>query len=331
MKTSRENEIPGPASPLEAKIVPQGIQGNMFMLALREQVVFPNIRTSIFVKHEAFELLRKHCDYHHTDIQFGAVTLKPTAFDVYETGTFCVVIRQSQSSNSRSENDDNAMTTIIVEGKSRFQMVNFNQLDPYREATIKLIDPEEEACDGVEIDIFANLVRGALVNLLKETGFIEGEHQDHNAACLTALEALLAGKHCAPITAVKNGSEQNKTKSASVLADMIGAGLEQFITAERQQVLATVPVRERLVLLLNLVCQATEAHRIRLADRKRLHLTGLKRQHQMMLRKQHRESLLQRQLHEIREELLKLKKQQLCEIRMELSKLKNKKRLKSSL
>jgi ATP-dependent Lon protease len=332
MKTSQETQIPGPALPLEAQIVPPVVQGNIFMLALREQVVFPHMRTSISVKHQDFELLHKHCEYHHTDIQFGAVTLKPTAaFDVYEIGTFCVVIRHFQPSNSRSDNDDKAMTTIIVEGKARFQMVNLNQLDPYREATIKLIDQEEEDSDDVEIDRLAILVRWALVKLLTETAFIEGEHQNHNAACLNALEALLAGKHCAPITAVKNGSKQSKTKSASFLGDMIGAGLEQFITAERQQVLATVPVRERLVLVLDLVCQVTEAQRIQSADRKRCHLAGLKRQHQMRLKKQHRESVLQQQLNEIREELLKLKKLQLREIRMELSKLKNKKWLKSSL
>merc|ERR1719375_1709574 len=181
-KTTQEIQIPGPASPPEAQIVPPGVQGNIFMLALREQVVFPNIRTSICVKHQAFELLRKHCHHHHTDIQFGAVTLKPTvAFDVYEIGTFCVVIRQSQPSNSESENDDNAMTTIVVEGKSRFQMVNFNPFDLYPEATIKLIDQEEEDSDGVEIDMLAILVRWALVKHLKETAFVEGEHQNGNA------------------------------------------------------------------------------------------------------------------------------------------------------
>lgn len=189
-----------------------------------------------------------------------------------------------------AENDNDVMVTLVVEGRSRFQIFKFNHFEPYHKAMIELIDHEEEGDDdAVEVEALAFSVRGALVKHLKETSLSEGEN---NAVCFSA---LLAGRQW--------------QKSASFLADMIGAGLGQLVTAERQQVLATVPVRQRLVLVLDLLRQAGEAQRIQLMNK-------IKSDIQVRLKKQQRESILTRQLQEIRREL---------------SKLKNKKRPKSSL
>lgn len=275
MESFHDTGTPRPAVPLEADTVPQEVQENVCILALREQVVFPSIQSSIRLRQQTFELLCKHCEDHHTN-HIGVITLKPTSsFDFYEIGTLCKVVRQSHSSNSRSD------CTIVVEGRSRFQIVNFHHVEPYHKANIKLIDQEKEGDNDANVlETLAFSVRCALVKHLKENRLGD---QNHNAV---SFSALLAGKQW--------------QKSVSFLADMIGAGLGQLVTAERQQVLATIPVRQRLLLVLDLLCQAGEAQRIQLANK-------INSDIQARLKKQDREKLLKRQLQELRKELSKIK------------------------
>jgi len=280
MESFQDTGIPGPALPQEADTVPQGVQENIFILALRDQVVFPSIQTSVCLRQQTFELLSKHCEEYNTN-HIGVITFKPTSsFDFYEIGTFCKVVRQSHPSDSKSG------CTIVVEGRSRFQIVNFHHVEPYHKANIKLIDQEKESDNDANVlEMLAFSVRNALVKHLKENRLGD---QNFNAV---SFSALLAGKQW--------------QKSVSFLTDMIGAGLGQLLTAERQQVLATIPLQQRLLLVLDLLRQAGEAHRLQLENKINSEINS---DIQARLKKQDREKLLKRQLQELQKELSKIKK-----------------------
>jgi len=202
--------------------------------------------------------------------------------DVYEVGTLCKLISHSQNStSSRSDKKDEVITAIAVEGRSRFTLVNFNQTSPYRIATINLISENEEG-DGVEVKALRSSVQQALLKHLKENLGNEGNNSQNGAG----LSALLGGKQ------IKWPS------SASLLADMVGAGLLQLTTAERQQVLENLSVRKRLEVVLDLLTKVGEAHRIS---------NEINSNIRAKTEEEFREVVLRRQMQELQNEMRKLK------------------------
>eukprot|EP00746_Dinoflagellata_sp_MGD_P003435 gnl/MRDRNA2_/MRDRNA2_106683_c0_seq1.p1 gnl/MRDRNA2_/MRDRNA2_106683_c0~~gnl/MRDRNA2_/MRDRNA2_106683_c0_seq1.p1 ORF type:complete len:999 (+),score=209.89 gnl/MRDRNA2_/MRDRNA2_106683_c0_seq1:147-3143(+) len=262
------------------------MEDNVFVLALRDQVVFPNIRTSIGLRQRTFEQLCEHCETHHTN-DIACVTIKSgknKEEDFYEVGTLCKLISHSQSSSTRSGNKDDTITVIAVEGRSRFKIRRINQIQPYRTATVELVHPSEEGDNGnVEIKALMTSVQQSLVKHLKDSDVIQGGNQKQAS---NGLSALLDGKRIQWPT------------SGSLLADMIAAGLGQVTTAERQQVLASIPVRNRLELVLDLLNKVGEAHRISKEINSNI---------SAKTEEEFREAVLRRQMQEIQKEIRKLK------------------------
>jgi ATP-dependent Lon protease len=263
------------------------VEENVFILALREQVVFPNIRTSIGLRQRTFEQLCEHCERHHTN-DIACITMTPGKNkdeDLYEVGTLCKLISHSQSSSTRSGNKDDTITIIAVEGKSRFKIRSFDQTQPYRTATIELVNQKEEGDNGtVEVKALMNSVQQSLLKHLKDSNLMQGGGNQKQSA--SGLSALLDGKRI------------QWPNSGSLLADMVGAGLGQLTTAERQEVLASIPVRARLELVLDLLNKVGEAHRISKEINNNI---------SAKTEEQFREAVLQRQMQEIQKELRKLK------------------------
>lgn len=216
------------------------IKNNIFIVVLREQVVFPNIQTRIGLAQKTLMKFYEHSKRYKTNA-IGVMTLRcETTMDVYQIGTFCCVI-------SRSPN------AIIVEGASRFKVVRFNWGEPYCTAMIKLIDQQEDGNNNcAELKASITFVRQSIVSLLREKQLVQMGNQNLAAASLSEL----FHKECE-----KSGHDVS-AKSASSLADLVGAGLGQLTTAERYQVLATVTLQKRLQLVLDFLRKARQAEQI---------------------------------------------------------------------
>lgn len=232
----------------EDPVVTSVSQGKVFILALQEYVIFPNIRTSINLRQRTFRQLCEHMAQHNTK-DIGVITVNPgkrEEDDLYRIGTFCKLITHSQP--RLDSEDDNGTASIVVHGSSRFKLVNFEQTQPYRTATIELIQPKAEGDnDDVEVQGLMDLVQQSLLEHFK--GKDEREIRTRNAACLSEL-------------ACKKLRDKHWPTSASLLADMVGFGLGQLTTKERQQVLASVPMRKRLEVVLDLLSKIGEAQKV---------------------------------------------------------------------
>lgn len=244
------------------------IRENAFVVILREKVVFPKIQTRIRLTQRTHKLFHEHCERHKT-VHAAIITLKPgSTMDACQIGTFCNVI-------------DHSPTIFAVEGRSRFKIVrwlpNFDLTQACRIATVELIDCEEEVeNDSVQVQALMNSVLHSITKHLREYLSHEG-NQERDVTLLSELYQVW-----------RQSGPETSAKSASLLADIVGAGLGELTTAERQQVLTTVPVQKRLELVLNLLFKAR---------------VGM----QISEQRESRKAALQRQMQEIQKELRKLK------------------------
>lgn len=252
------------------------IEDNVFILALQDQVVFPHIQTSISLKRRTFEQLCEHCERHHTN-DIAVILMRPGKHkdeDVHEMGTLCKLISSSSSQSGKKDE----VTVIEVKGSARFRVLNFNQTQPYRTGTVELIDQNEEGDNGtVEVKALMNSVQQLLSKHLRNQ----------------------LNKAAADPIVLPDGKPIQWPNSGSLLADMVGAGLGQLTTAERQQVLAIIPVQYRLELVLELLSKVGEAQRISKEINSNIRAKS---------EEEFREVMLRRQMEEIQKELRKIKK-----------------------
>lgn len=258
---------------------------NVFILSLRQQVIFPAIRTSITIQPQTFAELCEFCEkYGSTHVGVGVVSAKPNngsnAEELYDLGTYCRIASHSQST-TKVKDKEVSVVTLSIEGQSRFQVLNYTQISPYRLANIKLLDEKEGAGSDPKVKALMQNVEDLVGELLKES-----QPQSGNESGL--LKNLFGGS--------KNRIRM--PTSPSVLADMIAAGLSQLSVAERQQVLETLDIQKRLELVMDLVQKAVEVRKMS----REISLKMQKRTEDEL-----RETVLRRQLQELQREMRKLK------------------------
>lgn len=151
-----------PAVP--ARKVQEAKCGNVFILILREEVVFPDGRpTTIAVAQETLQQVCEHCERHQTT-NIGVIAMKAGRRwpgDVYGIGTFCKLVSPQPLVSRSTTSDpkvtetlltfeslpkrktDDALTPLVLEGTSRFKLVTWEQEKPYKIATVQLIEQKE--------------------------------------------------------------------------------------------------------------------------------------------------------------------------------------------
>lgn len=263
--------------------VSMAVRDNVFILSLRQQVVFPGIRTSIALQQQTFATLYDFCEKHENP-HIGVIAVKASTKatdELYTTGTYCQIAAHSQSTTKIGDNEV-TVVTMSIEGQARFEVQSFAQRSPFLVANIKFIEERQGAENSDEVKELMQNVQQSLVELLKEASPQTGG----NSA--SGLLRNLFG----------NNKRIRWPASASVLADMIATGLTQLSIIERQQVLETVDVQKRLELVLELVRKVVEVQRLS----KEINSKVQKRTEDEL-----RETVLRRQLHELHNEMRKLK------------------------
>mmetsp|Transcript_125028 Transcript_125028/g.324791 ORF Transcript_125028/g.324791 Transcript_125028/m.324791 type:complete len:987 (+) Transcript_125028:60-3020(+) len=255
---------------------------DVFILALRQQVVFPAIRTSITIPPQTFSELCDFCEKHDST-QIGVVAMKSTnkgAEELYTTGTYCRIASHAHSTTKMGDKEV-TVVTLSIEGQSRFEVQNFTQTSPFHVANIKVLQERETSGEAsAEVAGLMQTLQQNIIDMLNES--------PQGAAGQTGFLKNLFGTN----------KRTRWPSSPSVLADMIAAGLSQLSIAERQQVLETLDVQKRLQLVLDLVQKVVEVQRLS----KEINSKMQKRSEDEL-----RETVLRRQLHELQREMRKLK------------------------
>jgi len=245
------------------------VKNNVFILGNDQQVIFPMIRTRMTVDAKTFQQI---CDSLENDgTEVGVIAAKSPKGsknpELFNVGTYCKIVSNTQSSTKNGDKEV-SVYTLMIEGQSRFEVEQYTQKSPHRLATIRMLAESKGEAESAEVKALQQKVQQLVGELLKETS--------------QGLMRNLFG-----------GSRQKNPRwpqSPAVLADMIAAGLKQLTIGDRQQVLETVPLVERLTLVLELVSKAAEVQRLSQAINQRM----TKRTEEEL-----RETVLRRQLQEL--------------------------------
>lgn len=203
---------------------PLSVRHHVLVLALSDRVMFPGIRSVIEVPYTTFLKARRFLKEGRAG-GIGLVARCPSIGELYEMGTFCWVVSHivigGTGGEGRTTEASHPSIRLVVEGRSRCRVLHYTQLSPLPVTTVQLL--EEPLGEG-----------GVTVSSL----------------------ALHVQKHILELLGPTSQRQPQWPQSASGLADVVGAALAPLSIGQRQQILETVDVQERLELVLPLVQEA---------------------------------------------------------------------------
>eukprot|EP00397_Hematodinium_sp_SG-2012_P006515 GEMP01006548.1.p1 GENE.GEMP01006548.1~~GEMP01006548.1.p1 ORF type:complete len:570 (+),score=98.49 GEMP01006548.1:61-1770(+) len=248
-------------------------------------VVFPQVRMTVPVPYNAFEQLCAHCDIHDQSM-VGILAVKrrdPRGNEVYEIGTYSRLLshhRNPSTSRKPSSNlGQSPSVSLGVEGRHRFRLIEWTN-KAKKLATIELI-PEPQPADSVKIKALCTSVQDYLVQIL------ESQTNEKLLASVLQQGGLQRG--------LASGRWSN---NPGALADLIGITAGQLSIHERQHILETIDVEQRLELTCALLGRIHEANRVSRELQQKLNQRA---------EDELKEQILRRQLAEVQRELRKLK------------------------
>jgi len=128
------------------------IPDTLFILPLKEIVVFPTMVVSVYVKNTDY--IKQINEKHKNNELIGLVTYKnpdksvPPVDNLYKIGTACRIVQIIKG----QQND----AMILVDGVDRFEVNEFTKENPYIEAKIQTIKPtleKSEEGDALALEI----------------------------------------------------------------------------------------------------------------------------------------------------------------------------------
>jgi ATP-dependent Lon protease len=252
---------------------------NLVVLPLRNQVIFPFLRGSFEVPRRLYDEAQALIDQ-GVAAGLGAIALRsgrdPVERELYEVGTHCRVVSVdgTQDDGNQEEPDDEADGTrarITVEGLSRFKVLQTKKLGALLVAEVELL-PEDSAEEDVTVRALVLSVQEKMTDLVTKTS------EDNKI--------------------FRSRRQWRWPPSAAMLTSVVGATLAQLTNEERQKILETVSLRERLELVLDLLQRESQAMKMSSEISE-----GIQKSREQELR----QMVLQRQAQEIQRELQRLR------------------------
>jgi len=259
------------------------IRKDVFVLALKQQVIFPAIRTSITVSPDTFSELCDFCEKHNRT-HVGVLTVDEKTSNssnhFYRTGTWCRIASHQQNTTKLGDLETTVIS-LAMEGQFRFQVEEFTQTRPFHVATIRLLEDRDPAEGSQEVK---NLVQKLQQSMQDFFATNAGKQEEGVSRALRNIFG--------------NTKKARWPGSPSVMADMVAATLPQLSVEERQQVLDANLLKPRLELVMKLVEQVSEVQHLskKISD-----------QVQRRSSEELRETVLRRQLQDLYREMRKLR------------------------
>lgn len=141
------------------------------ILPLRNTVLFPGVVIPITAgRDKSIKLIN---DANASGKVIGVVAQKdesveePTTNDIYHIGTVARIIRVLKMPDGN--------TTVILQGKKRFEIDQITQSEPYFKATIKEVPEERPEKDDQEFDTIIESIKDLAIDIIKESPNIPTE------------------------------------------------------------------------------------------------------------------------------------------------------------
>jgi len=206
------------------------IRHHVPILALRGRVMFPGIRASVALPPRAVRLARELLRQGRAG-GIGFVAMQPGTAELYNIGTFCKVVAAKEEAYEEARSSSSAgggyggtgggaggRVLLTVEGCSRLRVLRCTRVAaPFQISTVQLLEDYVGDCSGVTWNSLLLRVQKELLSLLPR---------------VDAPDPL------------------RWPTSASGFGDVVGVLLGRLGVKDRQQILETIDVRERLELIL---------------------------------------------------------------------------------
>jgi ATP-dependent Lon protease len=141
------------------------------ILPLRNTVLFPGVVIPITAgRDKSIELIN---DANKGDKVIGVVAQKneeieePTKDDIYQTGVVAQILRVLKMPDGN--------TTIIIQGKKRFEIVEMIQEQPYLKARVQEAIEDKEIDDQTEFDAIIDSIKHQALEVIKENPMLPSE------------------------------------------------------------------------------------------------------------------------------------------------------------
>lgn len=165
--------IPLMTSDEEVEINNTDLPEELPILPLRNTVIFPGVVAPITAgRDKSLRLIR---DIKEEPKYVGMITQKdgdteePTSDDVFPTGTLAQIVKSFKMPDGN--------TTIIIQGKKRFRILEWTTTEPYNRAKVEFLPefvPEEE---DVEFNIVMDSIKEVAAQLIQDSPHIPTEAQ----------------------------------------------------------------------------------------------------------------------------------------------------------
>lgn len=140
------------------------INSDLSILPLRNTILFPGVILPVTIGRESsLELIKEASG--KENFYFGAITQldekveDPEEKDLYQIGTVAEIVKIFEMPNN--------MTTVILQGRKRFQLDKITQTSPYRKAKVTLLDDVKLNEENVKTTALLTAIRETAVKIIK--------------------------------------------------------------------------------------------------------------------------------------------------------------------
>ncbi|MBX2963790.1 MAG: endopeptidase La [Cyclobacteriaceae bacterium] len=237
----------------EADLKPADLPEELSILPIKNTVLFPGVVIPITVgRQKSIKLVKKA--YQGNRIigvvaQKNAQAEEPSIDDIYRTGTVARIIKMLVLPDGN--------TTIIIQGKNRFQVEEFLQEEPYLTARVELQTEPVIELTGKEVTALVQSLRDAAIKILKLNPEIPQEAH-------VALDNI---------------------QSTPFLIHFLASNLNVEV-AEKQRILETQNIVDRGTLLLQFMLREIQMLEIKSEIQKKVHTDIDQQQRDYFLRQQ---------------------------------------------
>ena len=165
--------IPLMTSDDEVEINSTDLPEELAILPLRNTVIFPGVVAPITAgRDKSLRLIRSITEepkYVGMIAQRDGDNEDPGAADVFPTGTLAQIVKSFKMPDGN--------TTIIIQGKKRFKVLEWTQTEPYNRAKVEFLPEFVPAEDDVEFNILMESIKDVAAQLIQDSPHIPTEAQ----------------------------------------------------------------------------------------------------------------------------------------------------------
>ena len=165
--------IPLTTAEEEETVNKQVFPENLPILPLRNNVLFPGVVIPITVGRDKSIKLIQEANKGNKII--GVVSQKdqeeesPEFKDLHKTGTVAQIVRLLKMPDGSS--------TVIIQGKRRFEMLEAIQIEPFLTASVKILNEEPFDKKNKELDVMFKTIKDLALQIIKDSPNIPSEAQ----------------------------------------------------------------------------------------------------------------------------------------------------------